>query len=340
MKAGSNGRKNYPRRKCLNRLKSRLEFTPPQKKTKVRSFWPYAAAACVLLTIGISLVWTQRNRQNNPEKIAQAMPKDIAPGANRAALTLSDGKTISLDSSKNGNLTSQGNVSITKQDSGLLSYQIINPSLLPEKEDYNILTVPPGGQFRVQLPDGTKVWLNAASTLKYPTIFHGSKRKVELTGEGYFEVTKDPMFPFEVTAAGVSVLVLGTHFNINAYSNEPELKVTLAEGSVQVNESVTLKPGQQALVNQKAEIKMVAADLDAELAWKNGTFLFKETPLEVVMRQVARWYNTEISYDENISEHFNADIPRSVPVSKLLHLLEATGRVHFKIEDKKIIVMK
>jgi len=199
---------------------------------------------------------------------------------------------------------------------------------------------PAGGQVRVlTLPDGTKVWLNAASSLKYPVVFGGAKRKVELTGEGYFEVAKDPMYPFEVSAGGSTVQVLGTHFNVNAYTDEPAVKVVLAEGAIRLNNSVVLKPGEQGMIAKNGNLEKDKADLVMALAWKNGQFVFKQTPIDLLMRQVARWYNATIVYDAKVPDHFNAEIGRDVPVSKLLHLLEATGSVHFKIENNTITVM-
>jgi ferric-dicitrate binding protein FerR (iron transport regulator) len=212
--------------------------------------------------------------------------------------------------------------------------------MLPQAEIFNTLTVPAGGQYKVVLPDGTKVWLNASSSLKYPMVFGGAKRKVELTGEGYFEVAKDPMYPFEVSANGSTVQVLGTHFNINAYTDEPVIKCALAEGAIRLNNTVVLKPGEEGLIGKNGNIEKAKADLATTLAWKDGQFNFKQAPIDLLMRQVARWYNAGIIYDAQITDHFNAEIPRDVPVSKLLHLLEATGSVHFKIENNTITVMK
>jgi hypothetical protein len=297
-------------------------------------------AASILVAVLVSAAVFKFISHSDTNNAVSNLVKDIPPGANRAILTLSDGKIISLDSARKGRLAQQGNISIKKMDSGVLSYQMIDPSIFPTKEEFNILAVPRGGQYRIRLPDGTNVWLNSASTLKYPTVFHGSRRMVELSGEGYFEVAKDPMFPFEVKASDAKIEVLGTHFNVNAYADEPTLKISLAEGAVKVNGAVTLKPGEEAQINHQGEVNTVECDLNSVLAWKNGQFLFKSTALDEVMRQVARWYDSEISYEANLNEHFNAELSRDVPVSKLLHFLEQTNRVHFKIEDKKITVMK
>ncbi len=331
-------RENTPSAPTLDRLKSRLEFTAPVKKSVLRSFWPYIAAASILLGAAITFEWIHNKAKS--ENLVQTMTNDLSPGGNHATLTLSDGRTIALDSAGNGTLAQQGNVNIHKQDSGLISYQVINPSVSPGKEEYNTLTAPVGGQFRLILPDGSNVLLNAGSSLKYPTVFSGKKRLVTLTGEGYFEVARDPMFPFEVTAGSNTVQVLGTHFNINAYADEPAVRVTLEEGSVVVNQKTTLSPGQQAQISPSSIVKTIRADLETELAWKNGLFVFKQAPMEEVMRQVGRWYKCEVDFKSSIAEHFNFTVSRSVPVSKLLLFLEETGSVHFKVEDKKITVMQ
>jgi len=330
-------KEKLPAGETLDRLTKQLEFSDKPKKSIIRSLWPYIVAAVILAGIVVAIKWIPGNPIH--ENKDQPMAKDLAPGTNRARLTLSNGTTILLDSAGNGDLAKQGNTSITKVDSGLISYQVTNPMTVPGNELYNTLAVPAGGQYKLVLPDGSKVWLNAGSSLKYPTVFSGKKRAVTLTGEGYFEVAKDPMFPFEVTAGTSSVAVLGTHFNINAYENEPVLKVTLEEGSVRVNNSATLHPGEQAQVNHGTEIKILSADVEKELAWKNGLFIFKQTQLDEVMRQIGRWYNCEVKFEANIGDHFNASVARDVPVSALLSFLEGTGHVHFRIEDKKITVM-
>lgn len=204
------------------------------------------------------------------------------------------------------------------------------------------LTTPVGGQYQVTLPDGTKVWLNASSMLKYPSRFTGNDRTVELSGEGYFEVAKNISKPFKVVANDVNVEVLGTHFNINAYSDEPSLMTTLLEGSVKVskgNDFKMLIPGQQsAVINDQIRISNV--DTSNIVAWKNNEFKFTDAPIETVMRQVKRWYGAEIIYQDKVTHHFNATVDRTESIDKLLHYLEGTGQVHFKLDNKKIIVMK
>jgi len=323
----------------LRRVREKMGIVPPERKSALRSVWIYVAAASVLVLLVLGFLLLRDTRHiEPPPAMAVTNQTDLAPGRNLATLVLSDGKKIALDSIPAGTLLQQG-LSQLKNDSGSLHY-FADPRALVSHVDYNTLAVPAGGQYQLVLPDGTRVWLNAASSLRYPTAFSGAVRKVELAGEGYFEVAKDPMFPFEVVASGTTVRVLGTHFNINAYSNEPVLKITLAEGAVEVNQHTKLKPGEQALVHANGSVETVLADLETELAWKNGLFVFKHATMDQVMRQVARWYNCEINDGAAVTEHFNATVARNTPVSKLLHYLEGTGAVHFTIEHKKITVLK
>jgi transmembrane sensor len=333
-------KEQLPAAETLDRLKGRLSFTVPQKKTGMRNIWPYIAAASVLLVLLIGFDWIRKSNTTANKNLVQATTKDLEPGGNHAILVLANGTSVLLDTIQTGDLAIQGNTRILKKDTGLISYQSMNPGVQPGKMEYNTLSAPMGGQYRVQLADGSRVLLNAGSSLKYPTVFTGKTRAVELTGEAWFEVAKDPMFPFEVKVNETIVQVLGTHFNVNAYANDPLLKITLEEGSVQVNRQLVLKPGQQAQVNAAGNVQAVAADLETELGWKNGLFVFKHARIETIMRQLARWYDCEVIYKDTISEQFNASITRNTPVSKLLHYLEGTGAVHFTIDNKKITVLK
>lgn len=333
-------KEQLPTKQVLQRLKDQIEFTPPLRRSKLTRFIPYAVAASILIVIVTTVVFYQKLPVRTGENISEQIVTDLAPGGNRAILTLSDGSTVRLDSVKNGSLARQGNTNIVKQENGQLNYQEINSGIQPVSGAFNSLSTPKGGKYELILPDGTMVWLNAASLLRYPTSFSGNERSVELTGEGYFEVATSASRPFIVSTNGITVQVLGTHFNVTAYPDDTTINITLAEGSVKVNESVVLKPGQQAQVNRQGVIKKVVADLETTLAWKEGLFVFKNTPIDDVMRQVSRWYDASISYQTKPSEHFNVIISRDEPVSKLLHLLEQTQSVHFKIENKKITVMK
>jgi transmembrane sensor len=308
-----------------------------EKETVIK--WPYWMAAAVLIGGMIFLGSRLFNRNSTQPTPQVALVHDLGPGGKHAVLTLGNGTIILLDTLKAGKFT-VGNGAEAIKDSTNLSYQINGDFAKAKEPMYNTLRTPAGGEFQVVLSDGTRVWLNALSSLRYPESFSDSVRKVELKGEGYFEVAKDAAHPFIVTTGGDEVRVLGTHFDINAYSENKETIVTLAEGSVRLNRTKTLKPGEKGTIDQAGKIKIGDADLESALAWKDGQFIFKMTPLPEVMKQTANWYDAKIIYQDNITEHFNARIPRDVPVSKLLHLLEATDQVHFKIEDRTITVMK
>jgi len=265
----------------------------------------------------------------------------IVPGGNHAMLTFSNGSTIVLDHASTGNLMQDGNTKIVKLDSGRLAYykeEANNKALL-----FNTITTPRGGQYQVQLPDGTQVWLNAASSLKFPTTFMGDHREVELKGEAYFEVTKNKVMPFVVSVGQTKVTVLGTHFNINAYSDEQSINTTLLEGSVKFNAGVQqqlLHPGQQSLFNTSTTVlTLKPVDVKQAIAWKNGFFEFDNTDLASIMRQLSRWYNVEVSYKTIDNKNlFGGGISRKINLSEVLRLLETNG-VHFKIESNKITVL-
>jgi ferric-dicitrate binding protein FerR (iron transport regulator) len=326
-------------------LKSRIDIHGRKQKSKIKSLVPWLVAAVLLPAI---LIPYYLLRNKDADIVTPIIAKDIAPATNRATLTLSDNSVVVLDSMHEKNITRQGNTNVLKQDTEMIVYKPTGLTAVPGTIEYNTLTTPAGGKFKVLLPDGSLVWLNAVSSLKYPVAFGGNERRVELTGEGYFEVAKDAAHPFIVKANNNTVKVLGTHFNINAYTDEPMLKVTLAEGSVKVNDSKVIKPGQQAQVNYPASgiepgwsYRVIEnADMEAEMAWQKGMFVFKGTDLEDIMRQVSRWYDADIEYNFRPVLHLNAEISRNTPVSKLLHLLEGPDRVHFKIENKKITVVK
>jgi hypothetical protein len=302
-------------------------------------------AASVIIIAGLVFLRPFGGKERD-ENLTVSTKQDIYPGGNKAVLVLANGRKVILDSAANGILTTEGNVPISKTD-GQLIYA--NDKAESSKVIYNTVTTPKGGQYRLTLSDGSKVWLNAASSIYYPVAFTGSERTVTIIGEVYFEIRPlspkgGQKVPFIVDIAGKGkVEVLGTHFNVNAYANEPFISTTLAEGSVKVSmvngEWSMLKPGQQAQINSQGEIKTSTANLEEALAWKDGQFLFNDALIENVMRQVARWYDAEVVYENKPSDHFNATVPRDVPVSKLLYFLEKTNRVHFKIENRKIIVL-
>ena len=278
---------------------------------------------------------------NNPPRQQQDI-QDAKPGGQKAILTLSDGTQIIVDSASNGLLAQQGNVEVIKLSTGGISYK--KNSTNAEGIFYNTMSTPAGGLYQLRLPDGSKVWLNASSSIRYPTQFDGKERRVQINGEAYFEVSRNTEKPFIVKVNDdAEVIVLGTHFNINAYLNEGTIKTTLLEGAVKVrlgNSNSLLKPGQQAQIKKGGSLKRVDdADTEEAIAWKNGNFQFNSTPLEAVLRQAARWYNLEVEYKGAVpDDRFTGKISRSVNLSNLLKWMKWSD-VHFKIEGNKLIVM-
>ncbi|THU39501.1 DUF4974 domain-containing protein [Niastella caeni] len=327
-------------------------------KTKWLKYIAVVASAIAVVCMVWLLVINNR-RDKRPAVTETATKKtnqDIAPGGNKAVLTLADGSNIVLDNIANGTISKQGSTNVVKQADGELAYntsQSTSPSShSPLATSYNTVTTPRGGQYQLTLPDGSKVWLNAASSLKFPVSFSGKERVVQLTGEAYFEVAHVTMpgsaerMPFEVEVNnGMKVEVLGTHFNVMAYEDEKESKTTLLQGKVKVivktPASVLLKPGQQALLTKANEKVRVDKDANVEeaVAWKNGKFKFVRTDLKTVMRQLARWYDVQVEYDKNLPEKFfTGEIPRRLNASEVLSVIEFAG-VHCRIEGKKIIVI-
>lgn len=313
------------------------------------SFWrtTYGMAASVALIIGFSFFgWLQYNAnlkrtENRIVEVKSFEQHDVLPGGDKAVLTLDDGSKVVLDNSANGSLGKQGETDIRKTQSGKVVYE--GGQVAVAKPMYNTLTTPKGGQYQVILSDGTKVWLNAASSLRFPTAFTGNERRVEMTGEVYFEVAKNPKMPFKVITQGQEVEVLGTHFNVMAFQNEKFIKTTLLEGSVKVSnneKAAVLQPGQQSKVGINSNIFRTVNDvnIEEELAWKNGYFQFNDASLEQVMRQIERWYDVDIEYVGKISnEHFTGKLPRNTNLSNVLKIL-SMSEVDFKIEGKKIII--
>jgi hypothetical protein len=275
---------------------------------------------------------------------------DALPGGNKALLTLADGSVIVLDSAKNGLLQSAGNTTIMKQE-GTLTYRSGTSAPLGEIT-YNTLSTPHGGQYHLELPDGSKVWLNAASSIRYPTVFNGNEREVELTGEAYFEIRKNHDKPFRVHFTSPStdgegregmIEVLGTHFNVNAYPDETVMKTTLLEGKVKVSSMVNdqwsmLQPGQQAAIHH-ARLTIHDVDTEEAVAWKNGLFYFDNVDIQAIMRQLARWYKVQVVFKGKIpARRFAGQVSRSANLSQVLKIL-ALSKVHFTIEDDIVTVL-
>jgi len=307
---------------------------PFYKRTLTR-----AAAILVFASVGLYLVYKHYPSRPQPIVNNKIYKNDIAPGGNKAILTLADGSKLVLNNSKNGALATQAGIQIVKQDS-TLSYKATTGN--NGQASYNTITTPYGGQYQLVLADGTKVWLNAASSLRYPTSFTGKDRSVELTGEAYFEVAKNKNQPFNVKTATQTVQVLGTHFNVNAYSDEKAVKTTLLEGSVKVSSAtanVMISPGQQSAL-AKNGLFVIDKDLDTDeiVAWKNGVFQFNEADIQTIMRQIARWYNIDVEFKGTIPANtYHGKISRNSNVSQVLKILELSG-INFTIEGRKITV--
>lgn len=302
------------------------------------------AAAVLIAIAGVAVFFTWNKKKTNMPVAANRVVnnKDIEPGGNKAILTLADGSTIVLDTAHNGHLANQNNTTIIKLSSGLLSYKDVKTN--EEKILLNTITTPRGGQYGLELSDGTKVWLNSASSLIFPTSFTGKERRVELKGEGYFEVAKNEAMPFHVNVDNVDVKVLGTHFNIMGYNDDENINTTLIEGKVTITANETTKnllPGKKAVfVKTTNSIEISKANIAQAVAWKNGEFRFKDTGIEEIMRQVGRWYDVDVEYQtKSTNQYFTASLPRMQNISTLLQILELTGTVHFKIDNRKIIVL-
>lgn len=316
-------------------------FNRSPKVVKLHFFRNVAAAVILLTVSGIAVYhWYNKHKQLQLAAQNQAVVKhDVDPGDNRAILTLANGTKLILDSAKIGLLNQTGNGSVNKTKDGQVVYSA-DKDQQNGPVAYNSISTPVGGQYQVVLPDGSKVWLNSASSLKFPTAFTGNERDVELTGEGYFEVARNKAKPFNVKVKNINVAVLGTHFNIMAYNDEATVKTTLLEGLVRLtqgNVSNTLKPGQQGVINDKG-IKIIDVDTDEAVAWKNGFFDFERANIQDIMKQLSRWYGTEVMYEGKIpDDEFVGKISRDVKLSQVLHILELS-HVRFRIENKKIIV--
>ena len=307
-------------------------------QNRFRKLW-WAAAAVLILT-GWLLVARQFMRSPAPVAIGTTRPS-LPPHSDKAILTLANGQQVILDKSASRSIAAQNGVDVARIDSGRLSYSTKDASVAG---GYNVLTTPRGGQFEVQLPDGTRAWLNSASRLRYPLVFNGAARNVELDGEAYFEVAKNSRQPFSVQAGGIQVKVLGTGFNLMAYADEDAVRTTLIEGSVRLEGRHTvqvIKPGQQGSLGKDDDHFVITRpDLDDVLAWKNGEFRFSGEKIQTIMRQLTRWYDVEVEYQgAPPANRFDGDILKGKDGSTLLDMLETTRTVHFRVEGRKIIVI-
>jgi len=296
------------------------------------------------LIAGIAGVIVFKNLQPTKQTTPTAWQQKstpVLPGSDKAILVLDDGTTVTLDNTANGNITKQGATNISKAN-GQVTYALSDADATASVV-YNTIKIPRGGQYQLVLADGTKVWMNASSSLHFPTSFPGKERVVELTGEAYFEVAKDAQRRFSVKVNGTTVNVLGTHFNVMAYDNEAAMAITLMEGSVNVekeNDNVTLRPGQQAQLKPGAGISVLNnANLEETLAWKNGYFHLDHTTLAVLMRQIERWYNVDVVYEGKIpNRQFGGKISRKSDIQHVMKILEVS-KVYSRMEGNKIVIL-
>lgn len=325
------------------RIKQRLALRiQDDRRGRVAGLFRYrrvvaAAAAVLVIAVGMG-IWLGSGR---PEpgvagKQPVAKKQDVPPGKNGAILTLADGTKIDLDSTGNGRVLQQGRTKITKVN-GLVAYNGSGDEVM-----YNTITVPPAHQVQLALADGSRVWLNASSTLRFPTTFTGGERVVELTGEGYFEVAHKPGQPFAVKVAGIQIQDIGTQFDIMAYADEPSIRTTLVEGSARVvngGKSVVLRPNDQADAMKDNLTVRPNADVEQAVAWKNGVFLFKGADLGYMLRQLGRWYNIAVVFPNEMPKgHVEADIPRTMNLSKVMEILHTMG-IACKLEGDKLIIV-
>jgi len=316
---------------------------PANKPTRIFYITRQVAAAIIIILVGTGMYFLLFNRRTGSGNATQTVVKNEiqAPSAVNATLTLANGEKIILNGASNGVVSVQGNSNVVLND-GQINYVGNTEDNNSGQTLYNTLTVPRGSKIvSVILSDGTKVWLNSETSLRYPISFAGSVRRVELTGEGYFEVAKNATWPFIVSTAGTIIKVLGTSLNVNAYTTDQSVRVTLVEGSVHVSKNLNSKillPQQQAVINDDIKVHS-SFEMEDVLAWKNGRFSFNGSDIQQVMQELARWYDLDVIYTKEIKEKFHVEMTRNTSLTNMFKILEETGGVHFKVEGKKITVM-
>lgn len=340
--ASLEGDRENMERRIFSRIKQKAWAI---RRTNTLKISRYAVAAVSIIVIGFALAILRYSSTKKPHAIAaHTLQNDIAaPASQKAILTLASGEQIYIDSIENGSsLATTGSAGIQKTKSGALLYQALQKQ--PVNPEYNTLSVPRGGQvIHLTLSDGTKIWLNSESSLRFPVVFQDNQRNVEITGEAYFEVARDPKRKFIVKSANFETEVLGTHFNVNTYSDESASKITLFEGSVKVSlpgtaTSITLSPGQQATV-KSGIAKSTVTNMDAVIAWKDGMFVFDNLNIAAIMRQLSRWYNFSLHYSGDVqNKHFTGSISRNESTAQVLHMLELTDVIHFKITGNNVTI--
>lgn len=317
-----------------------------KRRTLIR--YSYRIAATVAVMVAFAMLMNKPAKQSSPQLVKHSAPAPvIKPAGNVAMLTLADGSKISLDEMQKGNLTMQAGMSVRKTAEGRLVYVKADGSEINVAEaakTFNTIDIPRAGKYELVLPDGTKVWLNAASSLRYPVVFAGKERKVELTGEAYFEVAHQQKSPFKVVTGQQVVTVLGTHFNIKGYPDDTAIVTTLLEGSVQVknnrsHQSMLLLPGKQSeLTKDGQDIRIANAHIDQVMAWKNGYFVFDNQDIRSIMKLVSRWYDVDVTYQLRKTERFGGTFSRSSNLKELLKNMEMLGDIHFELKERRVIV--
>lgn len=345
----------YGKREVSARLLSRLQFeiqkdNVPRRPSSYVNIKRLSYAASFLLIISISfLVYFSNGTKKSEVHRAQLLNNDIGPGGNSAVLELSDGSAINLDEVTVGSLINGEGLVINKLSNGILSLEF-SKSSSGNAPKINTIRTPQGGQYQIKLPDGSDVWLNSSSSIKFPSVFSSLSRNVELEGEAYFEIatlknSEDRRLPFFVKNKNQLIEVLGTRFNVSSYADEMTTRTTLLEGSVNIHltngsEAVQqLSPGEESNVFNDT-IQVQHADLEAAMAWKNGDFIFNNESLESIMRKIARWYGVEVIYqDAPIERKFSGAVSRTKNLSDVLKIMELTGKVSFKISGRRVLVM-
>ncbi|TBO40437.1 FecR family protein [Pedobacter kyonggii] len=333
----------------FERILQNIEAKEHQKlslrpKKSIYSWKVLAVAASLFLCLSMVLLWMQYSSSFSPKKgFKSSQSASIRPGGNKAVLTLDDGSLLVLTDANLGKVADQYDMSVVKTAEGELSYKK-RKGENPSEMVYNTITTPVGGKYSVILPDGSKVWLNSKSSLRFPTSFTGEERSVQMTGEVYFEVVKNPKQPFKVRSGGTEISVLGTHFNVMAYNDEADQKTTLLEGSIHLstgNFSKLLKPGQQASINQSTGIAVSNnIDLEAVMAWRNDLFVFKDMEIKDIARQLSRWYDVQVVFKGTPSKiPYTGTIAKDVALSEILSMLQFTG-LKYELNDHVLTIIE
>jgi len=336
--SGTGAHQSDPR-KAMQALASIKEQIYAEKRSPIGVAWfnkkalKIAASFLIVASAAVLMLTTKTKTDDLPATTASKQVNDVKPATGKAILTLADGSVIDLENAGTGSIARQGNVQVVKSANGELQYKVLEGDRRHAADvEFNTMSTPRGGQYQLLLPDGSKVWLNAASSITYPVMFSASERKVSITGEAYFEVAKDKTKPFRVVADNVNIEVLGTHFNVNAYKDDGPVKTTLVEGSVKINDRL-MKPG-EAYVDGK----IFQTDVEKDVAWKNGVFNFNDQNLSQIMMQLSRWYDLEVVFPDGVpSRQYGGEIGRNLNLSQVLKGLETAG-VHFELQGKRLIV--